>query len=169
METFFPLCEPPTYSWNAGGRKFGAPRAGGERKHAGCDLFAPRGTPVVAIGGGTVRECGREFYRGTSSVAIHHDSGKWARYCEVIWTKERAELAGVTLVTLKVGQRVSAGQLIGHVGRMFSDSMLHFELYDGTAVGRLTNRSAPPFQRRSDLLDPSPLLTRLSGAYAVVG
>jgi hypothetical protein len=36
--------------------------------------------------------------------------------------------------------------------------MLHFEMYDNSATGPLTNRRNPPFQRRSDLIDPTPYL-----------
>ena len=36
--------------------------------------------------------------------------------------------------------------------------MLHFEMYDNSATGRLTDRHNPPYQRRADLMDPTPYL-----------
>ena len=42
--------------------------------------------------------------------------------------------------------------------------MLHFELYAGTIAGKLSNRNNKPHERRADLLNPTPLLDRLSGS-----
>ena len=53
---------------------------------------------------------------------------------------------------------VEQGQVIGSVGRLTVDSMLHFEMYAGTGRGQLTQRDNPPFQRRPDLIDPTPFL-----------
>ena len=53
---------------------------------------------------------------------------------------------------------VSYTHLIAYVGKMYVDSMLHFELYEGTGSGPLTVRSNPPYQRRSDLVDPTSYL-----------
>jgi hypothetical protein len=56
---------------------------------------------------------------------------------------------------------VQAGQVIAHIGKMHTDSMLHFELYRGDVGGPLTQRQNGPFQRRSDLIDPTSFLDRL--------
>ena len=61
------------------------------------------------------------------------------------------------------GAQVSAGQLIAHVGALTGSnaSTLHFELYSGQGTGLLTvkNGNPPsPYQRRSDLLDPTQAL-----------
>ncbi len=57
------------------------------------------------------------------------------------------------------GNSVARGQVIAFVGKLESgSSMLHFEMYAGTASGSLTVRGNPPYQRRSDLLDPTPYL-----------
>ncbi len=61
---------------------------------------------------------------------------------------------------VKAGHKVARGQIIGHVGKLVSMhvSMLHFEMYKGTATGPLTNLANKPYMRRSDLIDPTPFL-----------
>jgi murein DD-endopeptidase MepM/ murein hydrolase activator NlpD len=148
----FPLPFIPKYSYHTGGRFFGAPRTRG-RRHAACDLIAPLGTEVYAIDAGVVVIGSTAFYRGTNALAIRHRNGQIVRYCEILPKDKSNPPAGAV---------VTAGQLIGHVGKMFVDSMLHLELYAGTAEGNLTDRSNSPYQRRADLLDPTPLLDRLA-------
>jgi murein DD-endopeptidase MepM/ murein hydrolase activator NlpD len=94
---------------------------------------------------------GREFYRGTYSMAIQHP-GFVARYCEI-----RSVAPGVG-----AGTMVKAGGVIAFVGKMYVDSMLHLEIYSRSyGAGKLTDRKNQPFQRRADLLNPTPLLDRL--------
>ena len=50
----FPFAFRPTESYKTGMRGFGSNRSGGTRKHAGCDLYAPTGTPIRAIRDGLV-------------------------------------------------------------------------------------------------------------------
>lgn len=147
----FPLPFNPIQSYKLGGRRFGADRQKG-RKHAGCDLIAPLGTPIVAMADGIVVEwTGREFYRGTYSMALQHP-GFVARYCEI-----RSVAPGVG-----AGTMVKAGDVIAFVGKMYVDSMLHLEIYSRSyGAGKLTDRKNQPFQRRADLLNPTPLLDRL--------
>jgi murein DD-endopeptidase MepM/ murein hydrolase activator NlpD len=116
-------------------------------------LIAPLGTEVYAIDAGVVIIPSTPFYRNTNAMAIRHKNGQVVRYCEI--------LAKDTLM-LPEGATVSAGQLIAHVGKMYVDSMLHFELYSGTVTGPLTVRSNQPYQRRADLTDPTPLIDRLA-------
>jgi murein DD-endopeptidase MepM/ murein hydrolase activator NlpD len=70
------------------------------------------------------------------------------RYCEI-----QGVAKGV-----RVGSKLKEGDVIAFVGKMWKDSMLHFELYDGTATGRLTDRSNKPYERREDLIDPTEYL-----------
>ena len=145
----FPLSFVPT-SYRAGGGRFGAPRDGGSRTHAGCDLYAPDGTPVRAVTGGTVIQQPYPFpSRDYQTVAIEVRHPDFiARYGEV-----RAA-AG-----LGAGSQVTEGQVIAYVQRMTRDSMLHFEMYSNPGLATpLTDRSRQPYQRRADLVDPTPYL-----------
>lgn len=154
----FPLSLFPQYGFHKGSGKrwFGAPRDGGERQHAGCDLIAKAGTPIYAVAGGTVlRKV--YFYSGTYELQVDH-TFFIARYGEI--DKELAD--GV-----EAGLPVSEGQHIANVGRLNSgSSMLHFEMYKGTSSGYLTQTwnkkydfvDGSKFKRRSDLLDPTPFL-----------
>jgi murein DD-endopeptidase MepM/ murein hydrolase activator NlpD len=148
----FPLPFVPSVSYHTGGRRFGALRGNG-RHHAACDLIAPLGTEVYAIDDGIVEVASAGFYRGTNAMAIRHKNGQVVRYCEI--------LANDTIFLPK-NTVVRAGQLIAHVGRMYVDSMLHFELYSGGETGLLTQRQNKPYQRRADLMDPTTLLDRLA-------
>lgn len=148
----FPLTARPQLSYKTGGRYFGAPRTtstGGHRSHAGCDLIAPKGTSILAVADGTVIQNPYYFYSGTYALEVRHTGGFVVRYGEI-----STAAPGVS-----AGQTVTRGQVIAYVGKLDSgSSMLHFEMYAGTASGGLTVRSNQPFQRRSDLLDPTPYL-----------
>ena len=149
----FPIAFVPKDCFYTGGRRFGADREGGKRKHAACDLIAPVGTAIHAIRDGVVvLEAGsKNFYHHTGSLAVRHQGGIIVRYCEI-----QAPADG-----LRLGSPVTSGQVIAYVGKMFHLSMLHFELYSGTGRGPLTDRSNKPFQRRGDLIDPTSLLKTL--------
>jgi len=143
----FPLPQRPRHSYSTGGRRFGAPRPGG-RRHAACDLVVAHGTDVYAVASGIVVRGPYHFHHGSDAIEVQHDQFL-VRYCEI-----RA-VRGI-----RAGVRVSEGQVIARVQRMHRDSMLHFEMYRGTAAGSLTQRNNPPYQRRADLIDPTPYLDR---------
>lgn len=89
---------------------------------------------------------------GTFAVAVQHH-GFVARYCEI-----RGVATGIGR-----GSIVKGGDVIAFVGKMFIDSMLHFETYTQPyGTGGLTNRKNQPFQRRADLQNPTSLLDRLT-------
>lgn len=154
----FPLPFRPNLGFNkgSGGRWFGASRNEG-RKHAACDLIAKKGTPIFAVADGLVLDK-HYFYMDTYALVVHHGFFI-VRYGEI--DKKLAE--GV-----QEGFPVLEGQHIANVGRLSSgSSMLHFEMYYGTEAGNYTQRSnkgnykfvSPAnFQRRADLLDPTPYL-----------
>lgn len=144
----FPLPFKPQQSYHDAPRKFGASRSGG-RKHAGCDLYAPVGTEIRAMADGRVIQGIYEFYDGTSALEVDHGTFV-ARY---------GEISGAA-PGIAAGTEVKAGDVIAYVGKLdtIAQSMLHLELYDGSARGPLTQRDRPPYMRRADLIDPTPIL-----------
>ena len=145
----FPLPFKPKYDYHTGGRKFGADRAGGSRKHGGCDLIAPSGTKIYAVEDGTVVRGPYAFYHGTDAIEFKlKSSGGIVRYGEI---KEAAP-------GIKTGVFVKEGEWIATVGQMTKSSMLHFELYAGSAHGSLTQGGNKPYMRRKDIIDPAPYL-----------
>jgi murein DD-endopeptidase MepM/ murein hydrolase activator NlpD len=146
----FPLSFVPSKSWRVVPRSFGAPRNQGKRKHAGCDLYAPPGTPVFAVDDGTVLSFS-PFYLGSWAIVVRHP-GFVVRYGET-----RKTLA----FGVKVGGKVKKGQKIGEVSALtgLDISMVHFEMYTGEKEGPLTVQSGP-FKRRGDLKDPTHILEK---------
>jgi murein DD-endopeptidase MepM/ murein hydrolase activator NlpD len=142
----FPLPFVPALSYRTGGRRYGAPRDNG-RRHAACDLIAPLGTEIFAVDQGLVIRGPYVFYHGTYAIEVQHPLFI-VRYCEI-----SGAAPGV-----QSGTTVGQGQVIAYVGRMHVDSMLHFEMYGGSGAGPLTQRNNLPYQRRSDLMDPTPYL-----------
>jgi murein DD-endopeptidase MepM/ murein hydrolase activator NlpD len=93
--------------------------SGGESHHPGVDLAAATGTPIKAAGGGVVIFTGwtRDF---GNTVIILHERGYHTHYghCRAI--------------AVKIGEKVSAGQIIatvGDSGLRSSGAHLHFELW----------------------------------------
>jgi len=78
----FPLRKRPAASYHERPRAFGAPRANGVRKHAGCDLYAPAGTEVLAVEDGTVLRGPYLFYDVVYALEVQHPSGI-VRYGEI--------------------------------------------------------------------------------------
>ncbi len=104
-----------------------APRDGGRRLHMGCDIMAPMGTPAVACVNGTV-----------TLVAEGGNAGKYLRL-----TMEGSSTFFYYMhmqdIVVSQGQKVRAGQLVGHVGDTGNARggapHLHFEVHpDGGAA-----------------------------------
>lgn len=98
--------------------------------HYGLDIWAPIGTPVRAVESGVVLAASENGARGFGgyghAVLLKHDSGQFSLYAHL---NERAPVSP--------GDRVSEGQLIGHVGNSdgragnptrTSPPHLHFEI-----------------------------------------
>jgi len=145
----FPLHVRPKESYKEPPRSFGSSRDHGARKHAGCDLYASAGTEVLAVEDGTVIRGPCLFYDVVYALEVQHPSGI-VRYGEISHAAQG----------IATGVAVTAGQAIGYVGKMqtVAQSMLHLELFAGTAQGPLTDRNHPPFMRRGDLVDPAAFL-----------
>ncbi len=113
---------------------FGAPRDGGRRVHHGVDIFAQRGTPVLAAVSGPVTRTG-DTPRGGLHVWQRGDHGRRLYY---------AHLDDILVTS---GDFVKAGQIIGTVGNTgnarWTPPHLHFGVY----------------QRFSGPTDPLPLLS----------
>ncbi|MEO6120807.1 MAG: M23 family metallopeptidase, partial [Acidimicrobiales bacterium] len=103
---------------------WGQPRSGG-RRHQGNDILAPRGTPVVASVGGTIKANSSSL--GGLAYYLRGDDG--------------TTYFGAHLDRLGATGRVSAGAVIGYVGNSGNarggPSHLHFEVHPGH--GRATN------------------------------
>lgn len=147
----FPLASRPKPSYKTGGRKFGAPRGKprGSRKHAGCDLIVPEGTEIYAVDQGVITRGPYPFTTNVFAVEVKHSS----------FTVRYGEISGLAK-GLKRGSTIKEGQLIAYVGKMKKESMLHFEMYSGKAVGPLSQKNNPPYMRRKDLIDPTPYLDK---------
>jgi len=142
----FPFPSLPIGGYKSDGRQFGANRSKG-RKHGGCDLLFPVGTWIYAVADGTIIQRPYNFYLGTQALEVHHGN-LIVRYGEI---KPGSFVGGTTV---KKGQRLcQVGKLQG-----MKASMLHIEMYKGTASGSLTDVNNPPYKRRKDLLDPTPFL-----------
>lgn len=157
-QEFFPFATVTSYDWSQSYRAFASNRSNGSRAHAGCDLYYPTGTNIYAIKDGTVLRGPYYFYADTYAIEINHGSFV-ARYGEI---QQTAQVAA--------GDSVTAGQHIAQVGHLVGISvpsdMLHFEMYSGSGSGNLTDKTSSSakradgvsFQRRSDLIDPTPYL-----------
>jgi murein DD-endopeptidase MepM/ murein hydrolase activator NlpD len=88
--------------------------------HKGLDFTAPRGTPVYATGDGTVEEARFSGSYG-NVVYINHNYGFETRY------------AHMSKFTVKKGDMVKRGQVIGYVGNTGNSvsSHLHYEVLVG--------------------------------------
>lgn len=122
------LTVPGVTSWRcpvSGGKYFndwGFPRSGG-RFHQGNDIFAPRGTPIVAPVGGTV-ELKTGVIGGLQFWLVGNDGVRYV---------------GTHLEGFGLAGQVSAGDVIGYVGNsgnaVGSNPHLHFEMAkDGQTI-----------------------------------
>jgi murein DD-endopeptidase MepM/ murein hydrolase activator NlpD len=109
------------------GSFWGAVRDGGRRKHEGIDIFARKGTPVVAISDGVIVS-GGSTPRGGKVLWLKSSRHSWSAY-----------YAHLDKQLVKSGQFVRKGQVIGTVGNTgnarTTPSHLHFGLY--TAKGAM--------------------------------
>ena len=129
------------------GSFWGASRDGGKRSHEGVDIFARKGTPVVAMSDGVVVSVGKGG-RGGKTVWLRSFGHSWSEY-----------YAHLDQQKVKVGQFVKKGQVIGTVGNTgnarYTPSHLHFGIYttDGAInpfpyVKRSSRLSLPPARRQ---------------------
>lgn len=104
---------------------FGDPRDGGRRRHEGVDIFAPRGTRVLAAADGWVIR-----------VAKNDLGGK------VVWMETldglRLYYAHLSRRKVREGKKLRAGEVVGRVGSSGNAGRksphLHFGIYDDEAI-----------------------------------
>jgi hypothetical protein len=96
----------------------------GDMMHTGIDFPARRGAPVVAAGHGCVSSAGFDSGGYGNLVVIQHRAGMTSWY------------AHLSRITVKPGQCVVAGNLVGRVGATGNATgpHLHFELRVGGAA-----------------------------------
>jgi murein DD-endopeptidase MepM/ murein hydrolase activator NlpD len=112
------------------------PRDGGARLHKGIDIFAPKGTPVVAVTDGIISYIGDQP-KGGHCLWLTTESGTAFYYAHLDrWA------AG-----LYEGMEVQAGDLLGYVGNTgnakYTPSHLHFGV-----------------NQNDEMVNPYPLLTK---------
>lgn len=116
---------------------FGEPRSG-HRKHAGIDIFARRGTPVVAAAEGLVVRIGTTDRLGGNTVWVAGKPSTLYYYAHLDHFAKG----------LRVGDHVERGDLVGYVGNTgnarTTPPHLHFGMY--------------PAARAFWPVDPAPLL-----------
>ncbi len=103
------------------GSFYGAARDGGRRSHEGVDIFAKKGTPVVAPTDGYISRVGNNFLGG-----------------KVIWMKDNKRghayyFAHLDSQMVQTGMRVKQGHVLGLVGNTGNakktPAHLHFGIY----------------------------------------
>jgi len=109
------------------------PILGYSRMHTGADWAAPRGTPIIASGNGTVEKAGWDSGGYGNQTLIRHANGYVTSY-----NHQSAIAKGI-----KPGAKVRQGQVIGWVGNtgLSTGPHLHYELIvNGTKVDPLRVR-----------------------------
>ncbi|WP_170864255.1 M23 family metallopeptidase [Fodinibius roseus] len=124
---------------------WGAPRDGGARRHEGVDIFADRGTPVVAAAEGRVSRTGTSNLGG--NIVWLRASGRSLYYAHL-----DSIIAGQR-------QRVQVGDTLGLVGNSgnarTTPPHLHFGIYDHGAVNPFPFIDAPSATADNPSVDPS--------------
>ncbi len=103
---------------------FGDSRDGGRRVHHGVDIFAPRGTPVLAVGPSEVARVSERDLGGNVVTLVDEERGLYLYY------------AHLDRQLTEAGRRVNAGDVIGTMGNTgnarTTPPHLHIGIYDGS-------------------------------------
>ena len=150
----------PTYAFpvsGAGNKNvqslWAASRDGGKRSHEGVDIFAPKGTPLLAVTDGRIASA-QEKGRGGKQVWLRDGLfGKTIYY------------AHLDSISVSAGQRVRIGDTVGFVGNTgnakTTDPHLHFGIYKG-ASGPV---NPYPYIKKTEIPETAP---RIDWTYANV-
>lgn len=100
-----------------------APRDGGKRSHEGIDIFAQKGTPVLAVTAGIVSDTGD---RGLGGKQVWQRAGMFGH---------SIYYAHLDQIAVGTGEAVKTGDTLGYVGNTGNARggapHLHFGIYDG--------------------------------------
>lgn len=121
----FPVVGPATYTddWHY-------PRDGGDRLHKGTDIFAQRGTPVVASADGVIGRIGVNQGLGGNTIGLYADDGTYFYYAHL----------DAFAADVRFNLRVEQGDIIGFVGDSGNAAgtppHLHFQIHpdNGAAI-----------------------------------
>ena len=115
---------------------WGAPRDGGKRSHRGIDIFAPKGTPIVAVADGIISYIGDQP-KGGHCLWLTTENGASFYYAHLDrWAPGLYE-----------GMEVQSGDLLGFVGNTgnakYTPAHLHFAV-----------------NQNDEMVNPYPILTK---------
>lgn len=136
---------------------WGASRDAGRRSHEGIDIFAPRGTPVVAVTDGRITSSGE---RGLGGKQV------WLRDPKRNQSLYYAHLDSIAPIT---NSKVRTGDTIGFVGNTGNarntPPHLHFGIYKGyrgaiNPLHHVYQFDEPNFDEVGDVPDAQNLITR---------
>ena len=162
----------PTLAFPVSGRDskavksfFGADRDAGARRHHGIDIFAPRGTPVLAAARGTVRSVSPNNLGGNVVWLSDYERGQTLYYAHL-------DRHNVT-----AGQSVEVGDTLGFVGNTGNARTTAPHLHFGVYRRGQGPRDPYPFVYRSAARTPAIVadtselgtLARSRGRAAILG
>ena len=122
-EHVHPVAEGGPVGYGESAARFGGPRGG--RSHEGQDVFAPAGTPLVAVADSVVLERGSGDGRGHYVALYSRAAGETYLYYHLLRPSP-----------VRPGEHLAAGERVGQVGCSGScwGDHLHFEIRDGRGL-----------------------------------
>jgi murein DD-endopeptidase MepM/ murein hydrolase activator NlpD len=122
---------------------FGAARSG--HVHSGHDLFAPAGTPLVAVTDGVVAEAGSDGSQGNYVYLYDPKRERTYVYMHMLAPAD-----------VRTGEGVEAGERIGELGCTGScwGDHLHFEIRAGRGIAGEASDPRPELERWRELRAP---------------
>lgn len=148
----------PATVYTSGAKSFGSNRDSGNRLHAGIDLPASAGTPVVAPESGKIVETQGWDGPNAKALLMETDSGVVLLFGAVAPNSWKE-------FGLAKGSRVKRGQGVARIGVYpHGSTMLHFEIYK---KGTTKNERWLPGKYPENLIDPTEYLQAASN-YVLV-